>query len=93
MSFDIAYLLGSMFGNILIVIPTYFIVNKLAKRKNSFAVFIISAIILTIAMGLLDLLTVGNIITVYIEIVLCLFANRYFESDDKEEVKNESKGA
>ena len=93
MGYDIAYILGLAVGNILFVIPAYFIVNKFIKKKNGLTVAVLTAVLLTILMGLLGSFSIDSLITTYIEIIVCLFANRYFESGDKEEVKNESKGA
>jgi len=93
MGYDIAYILGLAVGNILFVIPAYFIVNKFIKKKNGLTVAVLTAVLLTILMGPLGSFSIDNSIIIYIEILVCLFANRYFESEDKGEVKNESKGA
>ena len=76
--------IGSFFGNILLVIPVYLVVNRIIKNKNGIATFSVCVIILALIMVLLGSATADNIITTFAGLLVCLHANRYFESDDEE---------
>ena len=83
--------IGSFFGNIIMVIPVYMVINKIIKNKNGIAAFSLCAVILAFIMVLLGPIMADNIITTFAGLLACLWAGRYFDGNG-EKVKSDING-